>query len=222
MDAMADDASARPKVEFTARPVERINPAYGRFVGFMKLLLPTIAAALVILVVIWPNISEQGRRFRVGLAKIDKDAAENLIMINARYTGVDKERRPFAVTADAAEQDSTESSTVRLKNPKADIVLENGSWIALTADNGAFNRTSQILELVGAVNLFHDEGYEFRTSTAVFDLSAGDAIGTEPIEGQGPFGAIKAEGFIIHNRGERVEFTGKSRVTLFAKPKREK
>ena len=84
----------------------------------------------------------------------------------------------------------------------------------MTATNGNFNRDDQLLELTGNVNLFHDSGYEFRTESAVFDLTAGDATGTEPVEGQGPFGHLKAEGFRIYNRGERVEFTGKSKLTI--------
>jgi lipopolysaccharide export system protein LptC len=167
---------------------------------------------------IWPQLTEQEGRFRIGLAKIDKEAARDLKMINARYTGVDKSRRPFAVTADSASQPAADSPMVALDQPKADIVLSNGSWVAVTAESGAYNRTSQILELKGSVNLFHDKGYEFRTSTAVIDLAAGDAIGTEPIQGQGSFGTIEAQGFILYNRGERVEFTGKTTVVLIRKP----
>ncbi len=218
MDATAEDTPARGSLTYVARRVERLSPTYGRFVTFMKLLLPTVATALVVLVLVWPQLAEQDRRFRIGVARIDKDAAENLSMINARYTGVDERRRPFAVTADAARQTGSDSPVVLLTQPKADIVLENGSWVALTAESGVYNRNTQILELTGAVNLFHDKGYEFRTTSAVFDLGAGDAIGTEPVEGQGPFGHIAAEGFVIRNRGERIEFTGRSRVVLYANP----
>jgi lipopolysaccharide export system protein LptC len=45
-------------------------------------------------------------------------------------------------------------------------------------------------------------------------MKAGDARGSKPVEGQGPFGNLKAEGFVIHNRGERIEFTGRSTIVL--------
>ena len=48
----------------------------------------------------------------------------------------------------------------------------------------------------------------------LLDLAAGDAIGTEPVRGQGPFGQLRAEGFRIYNRGERVEFIGKSKLVI--------
>lgn len=192
----------------------RYSPLYGRFVGFAKVLLPTIAAALIVVVVIWPELSEQENRFRLGPAKIDRSDAEKLRMLNARFTGVDASRRPFTVTADAADQSDAKSSEIALVAPKADILLGNGAWVALTATDGHFDRDRQILELTGNVSLFHDSGYEFRTDSAVLDLTAGDATGTEPVEGQGPFGHLKAEGFRIYNRGERVEFTGKAKLTI--------
>ena len=99
-----------------------------------------------------------------------------------------------------------------------DILMEDGSWIAITAELGNYNRATQFLELAGTVNLFHDKGYEFRTTSAVLDLRAGDAIGTEPLQGQGSFGHLQAEGFTIRNRGERVELHGKSQVILLNNP----
>lgn len=180
--------------------------------------MPTVATALLLIVVIWPQLNEQNDRFQIGFAKIDKSAAENLRMVNARYTGVDRSKRPFSVTAESAEQADPNSPVIELLHPKADIVLDDGSWIAVTAELGNYNRATQFLELAGTVNLFHDKGYEFRTTSAVLDLRAGDAIGTEPVQGQGPFGHIQAEGFIIRNRGERIEFHGKSQVILLNNP----
>lgn len=207
-------ASTRRRVALTARRTQRASRLYGHFVGLMKVLLPTVATALLLIVVIWPQLEEQDDRFKIGLAKIDKSAAENLRMVKARYTGVDRAKRPFAITAESAEQTDPDSPMIELLQPKADILMQDGSWIAVTAELGNYNRATQFLELAGTVNLFHDKGYEFRTTSAVLDLRAGDAIGTEPVHGQGPFGHLQAEGFIIRNRGERVEFHGKSRMIL--------
>ncbi|MEX2617528.1 MAG: LPS export ABC transporter periplasmic protein LptC [Alphaproteobacteria bacterium] len=193
------------------------NPLYGRFVGITKVLLPTIATAIIALVVIWPELNEQENRFRLGPAHIDRSDAENLRMVNARFTGADASKRYYTITADSADQANADSVVIALDAPKADIELSNGAWVALTAVAGSFNRDRQILELSGGVNLFHDSGYEFRTESAFIDLAAGDATGVEPIAGQGPFGQLQAEGFHIYNRGERVVFTGKSRLTLIPK-----
>lgn len=214
----AEDGERR-KPRFTQlsfrRERPRYNPLYGRFVGIAKVLLPTIATAIIVLIVVWPELNEQSGRFTLEpAARIDPAEAENLRMVNARFTGVDASQRPFAVTADSADQASAKSDEITLTAPKADILLDNGAWVALTAESGVFNREMQVLELIGGVNLFHDSGYEFQTESIVLDLAAGDAIGTEPVRGQGPFGYLRAEGFRIYNRGERVEFTGKSKLVI--------
>jgi lipopolysaccharide export system protein LptC len=192
----------------------RYNPLYGRFVGITKVLLPTIATAIIALIVVWPELNDQESRFRLGPARIDRSEAENLRMVNARFTGSDTSKRPFTITADTADQATAESVVITLDAPKADIELGNGAWVALTASSGTFNREKQLLELTNGVNLFHDSGYEFRTNSAVFDLTAGDATGYEPVSGQGPFGQLQASGFHIYNRGERVVFTGPAKLTL--------
>ncbi|MGE4221326.1 MAG: LPS export ABC transporter periplasmic protein LptC, partial [Alphaproteobacteria bacterium] len=116
--------------------------------------------------------------------------------------------------ADSANQKAADSPLIELAQPKADIVMEDGSWLALTARKGLYDKNVQVLQLTGAVNLFHDKGYEFRTESATFDLKAGDAHGVDPVQGQGPFGQLDAQGFVIYNRGERVVFTGKSKLVL--------
>jgi lipopolysaccharide export system protein LptC len=166
------------------------------------------------LVFAWPHLTEQDGRFRIGPVAISPEDAENFRMLNARYTGVDRRSRPYAITANSADQKSADARVVNLDKPKADILLSDQSWIALTAEDGIFDRESQILELTGAVNLFHDSGYEFHTTSAIFDLMAGDAIGQEQVSGQGPFGQLSAEGFRIHNQGERIELVGQAKIIV--------
>lgn len=214
--AADDNARSFAQLSFR-RERPAYNPLYGRFVGITKVLLPTIATAIIALVVLWPELNEQENRFRLGPMRIDRSDAENLRMVNARFTGIDSGKRPYTITADSADQANANATDIALDAPKADIELSNGAWVALTSAAGSFNRDRQILELSGGVNLFHDSGYEFKTESAIIDLSAGDATGIEPVAGQGPFGQLKAEGFHIYNRGERVLFTGKSRLTLTPK-----
>ena len=205
----------RQNLPFSTRRTPKVSRAYGRFVGIMRILLPTVATALLILVVLWPQLTDQQRRYSITPAKIASDAAKTLTMVNGVYTGIDDKRRPYTLTAETVSLSNSDLSRVVLKSPKADLLTENGSWVALTARDGVYDRDKKILKLRGAVNLFHDSGYEFRTDAAVVDMMAGDAYGTDPVEGQGPFGNIKSQGFVVHNRGERVEFTGKSTLVLY-------
>lgn len=211
----AGQRKRRQSLPFSTQRTQTVSRGYGRFVGFMRILLPTIATALLILVALWPQITDQQQRYSITPSKVAAEAAKTLTMTNGVYSGIDEKQRPFTLTADSVNLSNSELSIVALASPKADILMEDGSWVAVTAREGTYDRDKKILKLRGAVNLFHDAGYEFRTSAAVIDMMAGDAYGTDPVEGQGPFGNIKAEGFVIHNRGERIEFTGKADLLLY-------
>ncbi|MBP5857966.1 LPS export ABC transporter periplasmic protein LptC [Marivibrio halodurans] len=195
--------------------VVRFNRFYGRFVGGLKVLLPTLAVALVLLAIAWPMISEQDGRFVEVLTGADRRAAENLAVKNPRYAGIEDNGQPFTITAESMQQESIDSDFVDLVRPKADILLSNGNWVAVTAENGLLNRPTQVLELTDDVNLFHDLGYEFRTNQAVLDLAEGTASGNLPVSGQGPFGWLEGEGFRVLERGDRIALTGKSKVVIY-------
>lgn len=193
----------------------RFNPAYGRLVGSLKVLLPTVAVALVLLAAAWPFLSEENTRFANALTGADRRAAENLEVQSARYSGIEEDGQPFTVTAESMQQESVESDIVALDQPKADILLSNGAWVAVTALSGTFNQAEKVLHLTDDVNLFHDLGYEFRTQTAVLDLLGGSARGDAPVHGQGPFGYLEAEGFRVENRGAKIELRGQSKVVIY-------
>ena len=126
-----------------------------------------------------------------------------------------RSKQTFSITADIAKNLLNAEKSVELEMPKADISLDDGSWLVVTAKNGIYVRLNQTLTLNEQVNLFHDSGYEFRTETADIDLTTGTASGSMPIEGQGPFGRLKAEGFRLVDKGRTTYFTGKSKLTIY-------
>lgn len=199
---------------FSQRRSTHLSPVYGRFVGFMRVLLPTIATALIVLVALWPQLSDQQQRFAISPTKVTGDSVRGLTMKNSVFSGVDTQKRPYSVTADSVRVNGENKSDLALAEPKADILLQDGSWVAVTAREGRYDRDTKLLRLQGAVNLFHDGGYEFRSESATVDLTEGDAYGTDPVRGQGSFGHIEAEGFILRNRGAQIQFTGRAKLTL--------
>lgn len=192
----------------------RIGASYSRFVGLMKLILPVIAGVLVLLVVAWPQLEDESGGFRLGPSKISIESAGGQRLVNARYTGTDRRDNPFTITAKAMAQRNKDDDVVELSGPTADIFLDAGTWIAVTAATGIYRKKDQILRLSGGVDLYHDDGYEFHTEAAVVDLADGIASGDRPIRGQGPFGRLRASGFRILDGGERVQFLGKARLLL--------
>ncbi len=190
-------------------------PGYSRFVSLSKRILPVVALLLIVLVVAWPYLQVKDTRFRLGFAAIAVGDGDDPSMVNPRFMSADKDNQTFLVTADIAKNMLKGKTTVQLEMPKADISLGDGTWLVVTAETGIFGRAEKALELTGKVDLFHDSGYEFRTEKARVDLEKGIASGESPIRGQGPFGEIEGQGFVLDKNRKSILFTGKSRVTIF-------
>ena len=188
---------------------------YSLFVGVLKVLLPALAAGLILLVIAWPQLRSLEDSVGIALSGLSLDQADNLTMLNARYQGRDDKNQLFNITADKASQAMGGEEMIVLEQLKADLFTDSGSWLALTASSGQYRRRANMLDLAGAVSLYHDDGFEMHTESAHVDLEAGTATGSDPVQAQGPFGLLNAEGFSVVDRGQRVIFFGKSRLILF-------
>jgi len=204
--------------ETTPPPRLSLRDRYSIFVGLMKILLPALATALVLLVVAWPQLNVE-TNFRVGLSDLSLEDAQSLTMLNARFDGSDDRNQPYRLTADMAVQHPGNEDLIDLERPEGDMTLANGTWLALTAHSGQYHRDQEILDLTGDVSLFHDGGFELRSESARIDFRQGTASGDQPVEGQGSAGQVSGQGFQVLDRGDRIIFTGKSRLVLFPQAK---
>ena len=189
---------------------------YSGFVGLMRYLLPTMAAALLGLVVAWPLIGDGEKGLHIPLTT-DADIDGRLTMVNASYQGTDAKNRPYAVRGDEAFEEESNPPVVHLNGIEADFFgdeAENG-MLALTANEGRFQRDAERLDLAGDVTVRSEAGHEFVTSEAHIDLPAGTAKGDEPVSGKGPHGLLDAGNFTLLDRGQVMTFGGRVRVTLF-------
>jgi lipopolysaccharide export system protein LptC len=192
----------------------RVGRRYSRFVYLTKLALPAAALALLLLVVSWSRLEGLFDSVRIPLPRIDLSEARDLSMIKARYTGIDKNDRPFTITADVARQKPKLDGLVALDQPKGDLTTESGNWLQLSATTGLYQPQPQLLDLFGDVELYHDKGNEFHSTSAHIDMATGTAESDDPTTGQGPFGTVTAQGFRIVDRGDTIIFKGHARLEI--------
>ena len=198
----------------TPRRIALPSGRYTRFVALMKILLPGLAAALLVLVAAWPRLQASLDHLRLHFSRIDLTAAGDLRMVNARFSGIDKLHRPYVVTAEVARQTPGRNDLIALEGPQADMTLTNGAWVAVTSYTGVYYSQPQLLNLYGDVRLYHDRGYELTTDSAHLNLPAGTGEGSDPVAGQGVFGDIVSQGFRLLDHGATIIFTGKARLHI--------
>lgn len=187
---------------------------YSRFVRIMKILLPALAVSLLGLVVVWPRLRFDDTRFRIGFAKLSPDQVQTLAMDNPRYFGIDQNNRPFTLIANRASQEDGQPDVIDLTQPKGDFSTKDGSNVSISGERGYYHQKAQLLDLEGAVSLYHDKGYELHTERAEINLADSSAHGDAPVHGQGPQGLLAGEGFRISNKGADVLVTGRSQLSL--------
>lgn len=151
--------------------------------------------------------------------QVGSDNQAEVTVSEVKYDGRDDKGRPFSVTADSASHADGDERHIALKRPLADIVMSDGAYVAVTANDGILDRDADVVTLTGDVTLFHDNGLSFQTDSATIDLKAKTAQGSDPVEGQNGDGELVSQGFRVLDDGDTIEFTGKAYLKIYPKQK---
>jgi lipopolysaccharide export system protein LptC len=197
-----------------AWPTPALDNPHSRRVALLKRVLPAIGVALLLLIAVWPRLAPWWERMRLTFPAIDLREARQLRMVNPHYAGLDRLGRPFVVTAAVGRQVPDRQDLMSLEAPRADMKMHADANVVITAATGIYQSQTQFLDLFGEVTLVHQDGTRFVTDTARVDVANNAAEGTDPVEGHGPSGDVKAQGFRILDKGDTVIFSGKSDLLL--------
>ena len=187
---------------------------YSRFVQRMKFGLPVAAGVILLLVLLIPQFRSESERFRIGLRNMTDISSDTLSMQNARYFGTDDKGEPFSITAGSVKERPAPDKLIDLTDPKAEMAMKDGGRVNLNATNGVYDRTQEILELGGQVDLIQQDGYEMHTSQARVQLKESTASGDAPVKGKGKMGEIEAAGFKARQADNVIIFTGPAKLIL--------
>ena len=186
---------------------------YTRIVALIKRFLGLLVMAMIA-VVVWIASDNSGEnKARMVFSHIAKTDTLQDVMLKPHYQGVDIRGRPYTVMADQAVQ--VDKDTVAMTKIHADMIMENGTWLALNAGSGTLKIAGKTLELHDGVDMFYDGGFEFRSDHAKVDIQHGNAYGDAPLEGQGPPGTLKADNFAVLEHGKIIRFNGSVTMTLY-------
>ena len=194
--------------------LDGVGTRYSRAVNLLKYGLPVVALLVVLLVIGWTGVQKETEGFRITFTSFvqDEDGAPG--MLNARFVGSDKANRPFVITAESARQDPKNEGFVRLNNLQADLTLSSGIWLTMTATRGDYNSEIRSLSLLAPVDIFSDVGYEFHAGDTVVNLKDNEARSDQPVNGQGAFGSVQAQSFVMSESGQRMKFIGNVKMVI--------
>ena len=193
----------------------RAEASHRRRVEALKWLLPAIALALTSIIG-WSWFNPSTTSFHIDYSPQDFELSGQDEMLRPRFVGVDSRQQRYTVTAEVAMRPERGHEEVFLMKPTADITLKDGDWLTLKAEQGIYDRQTEILELHGSVSLYVDNGFEMHTEKAEFDLSQGTARGNQAVLSQSPWGVLTASGFEYSPSGQVFYFSGRPTLVLHA------
>lgn len=139
--------------------------------------------------------------------------AEELVMLNPRFSGRDDTGEPYVITADSAARPKRSGNSVMLYNPR--IADQFGGLIS--APEGLYDQEAGTLELWGNVVAADPGGYVFSSSRARIYVNEGRIEGLNPLKGNGPIGEFSSKEYEILDDGSRLVMTGDVNITLYPK-----
>lgn len=195
------------------RRLRTLGAGYSSFVRIAKLALPLFA--LVIIGIVMSDLSETPVQQQIAaLPREEQTAPGESELVKAQYEGVDAEGQKYTLTADRATRKDGEPDAATLEEPRADITLRDGTWLAVHAKRGFFDNKTATLDLSGNVTVFHDAGYELVTENMRVLLGEKKVTALTPVRGQGPLGEIRARNMSVLEGGMKVVFGGPATLTL--------
>lgn len=199
------------------RRQKRRMRTHSRLVVSLKILFPSLAAVLIGLVIVWPQLNAQQEEQISLLASDVKDIAvpDDQAMVNPRFFSVDEKGEPFNLVAKKAFELPGETRRVRLNDIKADLLRRDNRWFALDSDVGVYSQKDDTMELSGQVYLYTETGEEIETTGAVVNMKTRDISGREKVFVRMPAGSAEADGFSVSQKGTVIRLTGKTRAVFY-------
>ncbi len=199
------------------RRQKRRMRTHSRLVVSLKILFPSLAAVLIGLVIVWPQLNAQQEEQISLLASDIKDMAvpDDQAMVNPRFFSVDEKGEPFNLVAKKAFELPGETRRVRLNDIKADLLRRDNRWFALDSDVGVYSQKDDTMELSGQVYLYTETGEEIETTGAVVNMKTRDISGREKVFVRMPAGSAEADGFSVSQKGTMIRLTGKTRAVFY-------
>lgn len=164
---------------------------YSQFVGFLKIILPLAALALMSTVFLFARAPNQ--EDAIPYAEIEAMAQEPRLS-GAQFSGVTDDGSVIELTARTTRPTGDVISAETLA---AGIDTADGIRIDIRAGGGEIDNNSRIARLTGLAHLQTSNGYEMEAAGFAADLTTGRIISDGALEVQAPFGSLTAGQLII-------------------------
>lgn len=191
----------------------RLSRSYTKFIKLLRIFLPLVILGLLALVFVWPEMEKPASLIPEEDLLKQSETIQNEL-IDPRFESLDSENQPFTITASRATQSTLKPELVALESPTADMIVKDGSWVAIKAEEGLYEQQSEKLTLKKNIHIFHDDGYHMNAEELRVNLKEREAFSDLKVSGHGPAGTLNAEGLEAYGEKGLLIFKGPAKLVL--------
>ena len=177
---------------------------------FAKLGFPCVAAALLGLMIVMPNI-RKSVELHNNITVPRKGEMEKLHMEETVFSATDNKNRVSHLTANSVDEIAPHSQKVKINSPHGNIPIDNGE-VVLTSDVGYWTQNTNLVELEQNVKAVVNGTTTITTNRATYDFNADTGYGNETVNAEGNWGNLTADAFHYDKNTEILTLKGHSRV----------
>lgn len=183
-----------------------------RRVLICKHALPVFAFLLASLMIVWPLLTPEKERLNLPLQK-STSKTPSMDMENVRFYAQDDKHRTIGVTAQSVKEIDATQQIARLEKPVAIYTLADGDILTSQTDYGLVYQTDKYFLFDQPIQTTSKSGYTAKTQhvKATYEgVISSDYL----ITVNGPSGTLKADGFHLQDKGNLIDFKGKTDSNL--------
>lgn len=193
---------------------------HSRRVFMFKRCLPIFAFLLASTMLVWPAFVEEKEKFSVAVPSLNVKEGGGVDMEDVQFFSKDKRNNPLTVVAETVQEIDSAKKILKLNNPKATYKTADGMILTSITPYALAFQNEKYLYFEDEINTKTDTGYEALSTKVVYDYDKNIISSERDVFVKGIGGMLKAQGFFVTNKGEKIDFKGKTKTVLFEKEKK--
>ena len=186
---------------------------YSIFIKSLKYILIIISVIILALVIYNNDSFKNNKIYNDYSFKQDDFQSVKQVLHKPVFMGINKKKQPFKVMAKKATRLKESPDVFDLEKPTGELKSGTEKFF-VKGDKGIFYKDIQQLKIKGNVQFNNEQNMIFNTSEMYFDFKKEVLIGDRKVRGEKNNSIIISEGFKVTNNGDKIFFTGKTKLKL--------
>lgn len=192
---------------------------YSQLVGWLKVLLPLAALALLSTIFLFARGTTTVQTIPYAeLAEMARDPS----MSNPNLAGVTTDGSAVSITAAELRPKPDAADAFEIVTPTLVLEAKDGSRVEISAGFGQIDGPHKLMTMTDLVRLSTSSGYMMETAGIEADLASGRIASLGPLEVQAPFGTLTAGQVVVMTSpdglGQQMVFNGGVRLLYQPQP----